>query len=143
MWLAPTDDVVKAMQEEGLVVGSGLIGMANVLVEVAPLFVMCDPQDLGTVVNASCLKREALFLHDRYPGGMGYARRCLQCFDEILQTIRDVIHNCSCDDGCPSCVGAALTTEALTDLDSSVRGRIPNKAAALYMLERWPNQVPE
>ena len=89
MWFAPPEHVVERMaRPDGLVVGEALIGIANVLVEVAPLFVMCDHQDIGTVVDASCLGRDALFLHDRYPGGMGYARRCLDRFDEILATIR-------------------------------------------------------
>jgi len=134
MWLAPTDEVAQAMQEEGLVVGAGLIGMANVLIEVAPLFVMCDPQDLGTVVNASCLKREALFLHDRFPGGMGYARRCLDSIHDITRTIATVIADCACEDGCPSCVGSAVPPSAMTDLDSAVRGRIPDKRAAQRLL---------
>ena len=98
------------------------------------MFVMCDPQDIGTVVDAASLGRDALFLHDRYPGGMGYARRCLDRMDEILQTMHDVIRECGCEDGCPSCVGAALPAFALTDLDSAVRGRIPNKEGARVLL---------
>ena len=135
MWFAPPQHVVQRMLDQKMVVGEALIGIANVLVEVAPLFVMCDPQDVGTVVNSSCLGRDALFLYDRYPGGMGYARRCLDCIDEIMQTIYTVMRECACQDGCPSCVGAAVPAFALTDLDSSVRGRIPNKAAARLLLE--------
>jgi DEAD/DEAH box helicase domain-containing protein len=96
---------------------------------------MCDPQDVGTDVNSSCLKRDALFLYDRYPGGMGYARRCLGRIGEIMQTVHAVIRECRCDDGCPSCVGSAIPAFAMTDLDSGVRGRIPNKEAALFLLD--------
>jgi len=135
MWFVPPPDVVADMLERKLVVGEALIGVANVLVEVAPIFVMCDTQDIGTVVDASCIGRDALFLHDRYPGGMGYARRCLERMDEMMRTIRSVIRECACEDGCPSCVGSAIPPSAMTDLDSAVRGRIPNKAAALFLLE--------
>ena len=135
LWFAPPEAIVKAMDADKMLVGEALIGAANVLTEVAPLFVMCDTQDIGTVVDAKNLGRDALFLHDRYPGGMGYARRCLECFEDIMVTIMQVVRNCSCDDGCPSCVGSAITPFAMTDLDSSVRGRIPNKAAALRLLE--------
>jgi len=135
LWLSPPDDVVEAMKKEGLVVGEGLNGVANVLVDVAPLFVMCDPRDIGTDVNASSLGRDALFLYDRYPGGMGYARRCLDRVGEMMQTIYDVIGDCGCEAGCPSCVGAPTTPFAMTDLDSSVRGRIPDKSAARFLLE--------
>jgi ATP-dependent helicase YprA (DUF1998 family) len=123
------------MMAERLLVGEALIGIANVLVEVAPFYVMCDTQDIGTVVDSNCLGRDALFLYDRYPGGMGYARRCLECVGEMMETVQTVIRECACEDGCPSCVGAAVPAFAMTDLDSAVRGRIPNKAAARYLLD--------
>jgi DEAD/DEAH box helicase domain-containing protein len=135
MWFAPPESVVKQMLERKMIVGEALIGIANVLVEVAPFYVMCDTQDIGAVVNSSCLKRDALFLHDRYPGGMGYARRCMAAISEIMQTIHTVIRECGCEDGCPSCVGSALPAFAMADLDSAVRGRIPDKRAALFLLD--------
>jgi len=134
-WFAPPEDIVREMQAKKLLVGEALIGIANVLIEVAPVFVMCDTQDIGTVVDAKNLNRDALFLHDRYPGGMGYAKRCLEKFDEIMQTVAEVIRNCGCVDGCPSCVGSAVPPSAMTDLDSAVRGRIPNKEAAGFLLD--------
>jgi len=136
MWWSPPEELVKELLERKMVVSEALIGIANAFVEVAPIFVMCDTRDIGAVVNASCLKRDALFLHDRYPGGMGYARRCLDRIEEIMRTVRDVIRDCPCEDGCPSCVGAAVPAFAMTDLDSAVRGRIPNKNAARFVAER-------
>jgi DEAD/DEAH box helicase domain-containing protein len=135
LWYAPPEELVEEMGRRKLLVGEGLIGIANVVIEVAPLFVMCDVQDIGTVVDARNLDRDALFLHDRYPGGMGYARRCLDRFAEIMQTVAAVVRDCGCEDGCPSCVGSAMPAFAMTDLDSSVRGRIPNKAAARFLLD--------
>jgi len=135
MWFAPPESLAAQMTERKLNVGEGLIGIANVLVEVAPFYVMCDPQDVGTDVNSSCLGRDALFLYDWYPGGMGYARRCMKSIGEIMETIHAVVRECGCEDGCPSCVGSAVPVFATTDVDSAVRGRIPNKAAALFMLD--------
>ncbi|OPZ86858.1 MAG: ski2-like helicase [bacterium ADurb.Bin429] len=134
-WFAPSEEIVHAMQERGMLMGEALIGIANVLVEVAPIFVMCDQQDIGAVVDASCLGRDALFFHDRYPGGMGYARRCLDALDAMMHTALTVIRECGCEDGCPSCVGSAMPAFAQTDIDSTVRDRIPNKEAAVFLLE--------
>jgi len=134
-WFAPPEDIADDMAKKNLLIGEALIGIANVLIEVAPLFVMCDTQDIGTVVDVKSLGRPAVFLHDRYPGGMGYARRCLDHFDEIVRTIADVVQDCGCDDGCPSCVGSAVSPSAMTDLDASVRGRIADKAAAQFLLK--------
>ena len=134
MWFVPPVDFVEKMRGEGLIVGEALIGIANVLVEVAPLYVMCDMQDIGAVVDSRCLGRDALFLYDRYPGGMGYARRCLEAAGPLFRTIRDVIRQCACRDGCPSCVGSAVPRFAQTDIDTATRGRIPDKQAAASLL---------
>jgi len=134
MWLVPPAAIARAMQDRKMQVGEALVGIANVLVEVASMYVMCDTQDIGAVVDSSCLGDDALFLYDRYPGGMGYARRCLDRADEILRTIKTVIDDCPCPDGCPSCVGSAVPPFASTDIDSAVRGRIPDKAAAKFLL---------
>ncbi|MFA6107139.1 MAG: DEAD/DEAH box helicase [Candidatus Latescibacterota bacterium] len=135
LWFAPPAEMTRIMTERRLVVGEALVGLANLLVEVAPLYVMCDTQDVGTVVDARNLGRDVLFLHDRHPGGMGYARRCLERFEEILHTMAEVVRQCGCEDGCPSCVGSAVPPAALTDLDSAVRGRIPSKEGAIFLLD--------
>ena len=134
-WFAPPEHIATAMKEKNMLMGEALMGIANVLIEVAPLFVMCDTQDVGVVVDEKNLKRSALFFHDRYPGGMGFARRCLDRFDEIMTTISAVVHDCGCVDGCPSCVGSAVSPSSMTDLDAAVRGRIADKAAACFLLD--------
>ena len=134
-WFAPPQEIAREMKSKKLLVGEALIGIANVFVQVAPFFVMCDTMDIGAVVDAKNINRDALFVHDRYPGGMGYARRCLDYFDAIIQTVGDVIRDCGCADGCPSCVGSAVPPSAMTDLDTAVRGGIPNKVAAQFLLE--------
>jgi DEAD/DEAH box helicase domain-containing protein len=135
LWFCPPEDLVREMISRRLVAAEALIGIANVLVEVAPLYVLCDPRDIGTVVDSGPLKRDGLFLYDRYPGGVGYARRCLDNFQDLLRTVRDVVRDCQCDDGCPSCVGSAIPPFAMTDADASVRGRIPDKAGARFLLD--------
>ena len=135
LWLVPPDAAVEAVRAQGRVFAEGLIGVANALVECAPLYVMCDVQDIGVVVDSSNLRKDALFLYDRYPGGMGYAQRCADAMEELMQAVYEVIRKCSCESGCPSCVGSAMPSFAMTDLDSGSRGRIPDKAGALAILE--------
>lgn len=133
LWLVPPQACLEEVRQHNLVMAEGLIGVANCMVEVAPMFVMCDVQDVGVVVDASNLGQDALFLYDRYPGGMGFAQRCADSMEELVRAVHEVISNCQCEDGCPSCVGAALPSFALTDLDSGTRGRIPDKQASLVI----------
>lgn len=134
LWLVPPDTAVEAVCEEGRVFAEGLIGIANAMVECAPLYVMCDVRDIGVVVDSSNLRKDALFLFDRYPGGMGYAQRCADSMEELMQAVYEVISRCSCETGCPSCVGSAMPAFAMSDLDSGARGRIPDKQGALTIL---------
>ncbi|HSV73042.1 MAG TPA: DEAD/DEAH box helicase [Chthonomonadales bacterium] len=134
MWICPPLDSSKALLDAGMQPAEALLGIANVLLDVAPLFVMCDPSDIGATVDSACLGREAVFVFDRYPGGMGFARRCLDCIDELLLAVQAVVDGCPCKDGCPSCVGSAVPAFAMTDMDSAVRGRIPDKEAARALL---------
>jgi DEAD/DEAH box helicase domain-containing protein len=134
MWLVPPDSAGDAVRADKKVLAEGLVGIANALVECAPLYVMCDVRDIGAVVDASNLGKDALFLYDRYPGGMGYAQRCCEAIEELMQAVHEVIRTCPCEDGCPSCVGAALPAFALTDIDSGTRGRMPDKHGALIIL---------
>ena len=134
-WLAPCDDVMAKAAAAGSTPAEGLIGIANVLAEVCPLFVMCDTQDVGTVVDAGNLGRDALFFYDRYPGGMGYAERCAERLEPIMQAVAAVLRECACESGCPSCVGAPVPAFALGDADGGTRGRIPDKKAARLIVE--------
>jgi len=133
-YFSPPPQLAAAMRRQNLLLGEALIGIANVLIEIAPFFVMCDPSDIGVTVDASCLGADSLFFYDRYPGGMGYARRCLDRIEEMMQTVATVLAECRCESGCPACVGAPVPAFALTDLDSAVRGRIPDKAAAQWLV---------
>ena len=133
-WLVPPDEAVAAVRARDRVTAEALTGIANALVECAPLYVMCDVQDIGAVVDASNLGKDAIFIYDRYPGGMGYAMRCAEAVEELVRAVHSVVSQCPCEDGCPSCVGSAVPAFAMTDLDSGTRGRRPAKEGALLIL---------
>jgi DEAD/DEAH box helicase domain-containing protein len=135
MWIAPSPAMLKRIAAEGIPAADALLGVANLLVEVAPMFAMCDVSDIGATVDVACLGREAVFLFDRFPGGMGFARRCLDSVDRILAAARDIVAACACRDGCPSCVGSAVPAFAMGDMDAGVRGRFPDKRGAALLLQ--------
>lgn len=99
------------------------------------MFAMCDPSDVGATIDSAPLGRDALFVFDKYPGGVGYSRRCLDRLDEMLATALAVVRQCACKDGCPSCVGTATPAWAQTDIDTTTRGRVADKSATIAILE--------
>jgi DEAD/DEAH box helicase domain-containing protein len=83
---------------------------------------MCDPRDLGTVVEMRAREtgRPTVYLYDRVPGGAGFSERLYDLLGDLLRAARDVVGSCPCRGGCPSCVGPS--TEVGPDVKASTLG---------------------
>src|SRR5271155_1690192 len=111
---------------------SGMFGLLHALESVAPLLLMCDRRDLGTAigerpptpgddsdalvsvrmeeavaVNAKEFFEPNLYLFDAYPGGIGFSEPLFRAHELLVAKTRELILECSCEQGCPSCVGPA------------------------------------
>ncbi|MCJ7584306.1 MAG: DEAD/DEAH box helicase [Anaerolineales bacterium] len=89
---------------------SGLAGLGYVLGQLAPLFLMCDPSDLGIFTDPAWAYAENLpsvVLYDLVPAGIGFSQKLYEMHDELLAHAEELIRACGCADGCPSCVGPA------------------------------------
>ncbi len=96
---------------------SGLSGLAHVLSHVACLHLMCDPRDLGVVVEARSAHtgQPTITLYERIPAGIGFAQRLFEMTVTLLRASREVIERCGCTAGCPACVGPVLEDAPLAD----------------------------
>jgi DEAD/DEAH box helicase domain-containing protein len=90
----------------------GLIGTSQALKHIAPLFVMCDPSDVHVVpqVKAAHNEKPTIFFYDRYPGGIGLSEKIYSGIEEILNQTKQMVLNCQCSEGCPSCIGTDTTS---------------------------------
>ncbi len=90
--------------------GDGLKAAANVLGNVAPLFIMGDPRDISVLpmMRAPLWQRPACFIWERYPGGVGHGGKLFQIYAEIAAAGIELVRQCGCAAGCPSCVGPPL-----------------------------------
>ena len=89
---------------------SGLAGLRHVLRYISPLFVMCDINDLGSLSEPSSSIAEGkptVILYDQIPDGVGLSRTLFDLHNELILDAYDLVFNCPCKDGCPSCVGPA------------------------------------
>jgi DEAD/DEAH box helicase domain-containing protein len=134
LWLVPPPDALRRLREFGRVPHEGMLGIANAVIGVMPLRVMCDSSDLGAVVDSAQLGAPTLFLFDKYPGGLGFAQRGYDLIEPIVIAALEGIAECPCEDGCPSCVGSAQKNYTYYDVDGEARERIPDKEAALVIL---------
>jgi DEAD/DEAH box helicase domain-containing protein len=111
---------------------SGMFGLLHALESVAMLLMMCDRRDLGTAigerlptpgddsdalvsvrmeekvaVNAREFFEPNLYLFDAYPGGIGFSEPLFRAHELLVAKTRELIMECACEQGCPSCVGPA------------------------------------
>lgn len=104
-WMSIAPEVVDKFTKDEM--QSGLLGLSNLLVNVAPIFLMCDPRDIKVVaqVRAPFTNAPTLYLYDSYPGGVGFSEKLFGIHEQLLSTAYELLHGCSCEQGCPSCVG--------------------------------------
>jgi DEAD/DEAH box helicase domain-containing protein len=96
--------------ETSLRMRSGLAGLAYALGNLAPLFVMCDSRDLGVHSDPQASLSQGqptAVLYDRIPAGIGLSERLYEIHDELMLKAYELVTQCECTDGCPSCVGPA------------------------------------
>jgi len=87
---------------------SGLAALAYLLGNLAPFFVMCASKDLGVHSEDKsplALGMPVITIYDNVPGGIGLSRRLYDLHNRLLYAAYDRVKNCSCDNGCPACVG--------------------------------------
>lgn len=105
MWFGVANELTRQIDPH--VMGGMLSGIANVLLNVAPLFLMSDKKDLGVAVEVRSVYdgRPTVYLYDSYPGGVGLAEKAFKMLPHILQASLDLITSCPCHKGCPGCTG--------------------------------------
>jgi DEAD/DEAH box helicase domain-containing protein len=84
-----------------------LSGLGHVLGEIAPLYLMCDPRDIGVIAEARSAFTElpTITIYDRVPAGIGLSDELFELHDQLLRAAYDVVARCPCETGCPGCVG--------------------------------------
>jgi len=94
--------------EQNVRMRSGLAGLAYVLGNLAPLFLMCDGGDLGThiePVGNQAFDHPTVVLYDHVPAGIGFSEKLFEMHAELIARAYELVNECACADGCPSCVG--------------------------------------
>ena len=49
----------------------------------------------------------AVVLFDQVPAGIGFSQKLFELHDELIKRALELVTECPCEDGCPSCVGPA------------------------------------
>jgi ATP-dependent helicase YprA (DUF1998 family) len=68
-----------------------------------------------------------IFIYDGYPGGIGIAEKAFEVFEQLASATLEMVRDCACEDGCPSCV---------YDRQCGNDNQFTDKQAALLILDR-------
>ncbi|MGE5341284.1 MAG: DEAD/DEAH box helicase [Candidatus Omnitrophota bacterium] len=107
-------------------------GIAYLMRHISAVLLMCDVKDIGVTVEDNITKstlspqlpgkksadsplaaatREfepSIYIYDSYPNGIGFSEILFEKLEPIFEKILDVIKSCTCERGCPSCVGPPI-----------------------------------
>jgi DEAD/DEAH box helicase domain-containing protein len=99
-------------------VGEALYGAGTLVRNIAPVFLLCDPRDLGIAERARDphFAVPALYIYDKYPGGTGLTESLSRRIEPLFAAIREALERCPCKNGCPSCVGPAGNKKSTKEL---------------------------
>jgi DEAD/DEAH box helicase domain-containing protein len=102
LWFTVPDDLTRACDD---LLGA-LHAAEHALISVLPLHAMCDRWDIGGLSTNlhPATARPTIFIYDGHPGGIGLTRLGFRRFERLVGDARNVVRDCPCTDGCPSCV---------------------------------------
>ena len=100
------EDVVRLAVDAEYHFRGGIHGVEHAMLALAPLFALCDRNDMGgySTVSHNQVGGPAVFLYDGHPGGIGLSSRLFAVFGDLIDRTLKLVAGCSCDTGCPSCI---------------------------------------
>lgn len=130
LWLRIDKDTENDMESLGYDLAGSLHAFEHASIACIPLFALCDKGDIGGLSYPfyPAFKEPAMFIYDGYEGGIGLTKRAFDVIDEWFKAALTVIAECSCEEGCPSCIQDPQCGSGNQPLD---------KEGAKFLLERW------
>ena len=105
-WFTVPVPVIEQANVDASVVPGTLHAAEHAAIGMLPLFTICDRWDVGGVSTPwhSGANGPAVFIYDAHPGGAGVAELGYEQHLTLLSATLDSMRQCSCTEGCPSCV---------------------------------------
>jgi DEAD/DEAH box helicase domain-containing protein len=139
----------------GLHFMGGIHAVEHAMIGLVPLFALCDRGDVGGISYTfhPQVGRPAIFIYDGYPEGVGLAERCYRVLEELMAHTLQLLQECPCEAGCPSCIhspkcgsgnkpldkaAASLTLQGLLGLAQSTAREVAAAARSAARLAGLP-----
>ncbi|MFX1517946.1 MAG: DEAD/DEAH box helicase [Promethearchaeota archaeon] len=106
LWIEIPQEIVDRIQIDALDFSGGIHALEHATIALSPIYAMCDRWDIGGT-SYPCFPvdgKAKVFIYDGFPGGIGISEQLFEKFVELLKDVLELIKDCECEDGCPSCV---------------------------------------
>jgi DEAD/DEAH box helicase domain-containing protein len=106
LWWEVPLAILTQVQKRRLDVAGGLHAVEHAAIGLLPLFAMCDRWDIGglSTPRHPDTGTALIFIYDAFQGGVGIAEKGFELLADLWHATYEAIHNCPCEDGCPSCI---------------------------------------
>ena len=130
LWLKIDKDTEDAIESIGCDLAGSLHAVEHSAIACMPLFALCDKGDIGGLSYTFYpqFKEPAIFIYDGYEGGVGLTKRAFDVIEEWFNKALQIVNECLCEEGCPSCVQDPQCGSGNQPLD---------KEGAKHLLTRW------
>lgn len=93
--------------EASVAARSAMGGLAYVLRNLAPLFLMCDVGDVlvSAETRNPLTNAPTIVIYERAAAGVGFSETLFKLHHKLMQGALELISDCDCREGCPACVG--------------------------------------
>lgn len=108
LWFSVPDEVDQVYN--GYTMFNYYNGLKHSIMNAAMMRTMATREDMSSTVfnikdDGDEVKKSYILLYDLYPGGLGFAEKAYDFGYEIIEDAINLVNRCSCDGGCPACVG--------------------------------------
>ena len=120
-WIEIPEEIRKGFWDKNFDFPGSLHAVEHGIIAIFPLNVPSDRSDLGgyTFPFHPQLKGSGIFIYDSYPGGVGLSKQGYRMARETLLATFNLIKDCPCEEGCPSCIQSPKCGNSNKPLDKS------------------------
>jgi DEAD/DEAH box helicase domain-containing protein len=106
MWFIVPDEIRDEIKRQGLDFEGGLHAVEHAMIAMAPFYAMCDRWDIGglSIAMHPDTGHPTIFIYDGFEGGIGISENLYTTIEKLFAKTLQLIDNCECKDGCPSCI---------------------------------------
>jgi len=106
LWFDLPESALAVIDKQQLDSAGGLHATEHAAIGILPLFAICDRNDIGGVSTPlhPDTGKPQVFIYDGHPGGVGIAEKGYERIEDLWQATLELVKECPCLEGCPSCI---------------------------------------